>query len=392
MHGGQSRIAELGELDVVETGDGHVPWHADSALVHLAQCSHGRDVVDADDGGGRETRGQQGARGLPAALERVGVGGGPHFDLGNPGHGIEHGFHVLIDRSQQGVVPHETQAPVAQAVQVIDHLPDASAVVDANVGDVRPGRADIVEDHRNAAVGDLVDERRLHLRHDGGQARDAPPDHQPDAGDQLLGPVVGVGYHHFEAAGMGAGFDSLIDVRKRFSRLETITPMVRLLPPARLRACRLGWYFSSSMAWTTRARVLLLTMLALLSTRDTVAVETLARRATCSRLISSTYCRAHRYDAMGRRRRCACRGRAAAPIRPGSGAGSDVFGGVLVLEVALLVEAFRDVGDHHFGPNQRVHVEEHEHLAEVILGADGAECAERGAHHRYRLGVPRVSP
>src|SRR5205807_2005477 len=68
--------------------------------------------------------------------------------------------------------------------------------------------------------------------------------------------------------------------------LETITPTVRLLPPARLRACRLGWYFNSSMAFTTRARVEVLTTVALLSTRETVAVETLARRATCSRFMT----------------------------------------------------------------------------------------------------------
>src|ERR1035438_2591737 len=39
------------------------------------------------------------------------------------------------------------------------------------------------------------------------------------------------------------------------------------------------------MALTTRARVDVLTTLALLSTRETVAVETLARRATCSRFM-----------------------------------------------------------------------------------------------------------
>src|SRR5258708_10965598 len=70
-----------------------------------------------------------------------------------------------------------------------------------------------------------------------------------------------------------------------FSMLEAITPMVRLLPPARLRAWRLGWYFNSAMAFITRARVELLTTLASFRTRDTVAVETLARRATLSRLM-----------------------------------------------------------------------------------------------------------
>src|SRR5436305_7114470 len=74
-----------------------------------------------------------------------------------------------------------------------------------------------------------------------------------------------------------------------FSRLETITPSVLLLPPARLRACRFGWYFSSSIALTTRARVELFTTPALLRTRETVAVDTFARRATCSRFIASLH-------------------------------------------------------------------------------------------------------
>src|SRR5436305_8375744 len=69
--------------------------------------------------------------------------------------------------------------------------------------------------------------------------------------------------------------------------LETIMPKVRLFPPARLRACRFGWYLSSSMAFTTRARVEVLTTLALFNTRETVAVDTFARRATCSRFISN---------------------------------------------------------------------------------------------------------
>src|ERR1035437_3586332 len=76
--------------------------------------------------------------------------------------------------------------------------------------------------------------------------------------------------------------------KKGFSILETIIPMVRLLPPARWRAWGLGWYFSSSIALITRARVDVLTTLALFSTRETVAVETLARRATCSRFMSLT--------------------------------------------------------------------------------------------------------
>src|SRR4051812_20138557 len=65
-----------------------------------------------------------------------------------------------------------------------------------------------------------------------------------------------------------------------------MTPILRLFPPARLRACRFGWYLSSSTALMTRARVVLLTSDALFRTRETVAVETRARFATCSRFMS----------------------------------------------------------------------------------------------------------
>src|SRR3954447_21492598 len=72
--------------------------------------------------------------------------------------------------------------------------------------------------------------------------------------------------------------------------LETMTPILRLFPPAKLRACRLGWYFSSSTAFITRARVEFLTSRAPLRTRETVAVETLARRATSARLMNAFHC------------------------------------------------------------------------------------------------------
>src|SRR4051794_35178603 len=72
--------------------------------------------------------------------------------------------------------------------------------------------------------------------------------------------------------------------------LETMTPILRLLPPARLRACRLGWYFNSSTAFMTRARVEFFTSRAPLRTRETVAVETLARLATSARFMNSFHC------------------------------------------------------------------------------------------------------
>src|ERR1700760_4359540 len=70
-----------------------------------------------------------------------------------------------------------------------------------------------------------------------------------------------------------------------FSRFETIKPMVRLCP-ASARAWRFGEYLSSSAAFKTLLRVALRTTPMLLRTRDTVAVETPARRATSSRFIN----------------------------------------------------------------------------------------------------------
>jgi len=57
---------------------------------------------------------------LPAAFERIGVGGGPHFNFGDPGHGVQDVFMRSVD-PQQGVCPRNPGA-VAQAVQVIDHV------------------------------------------------------------------------------------------------------------------------------------------------------------------------------------------------------------------------------------------------------------------------------
>src|ERR1035438_2741844 len=77
-----------------------------------------------------------------------------------------------------------------------------------------------------------------------------------------------------------------MSIKKGSSRFETMTPMLRLLPAARARACELGLYLSSSMAFITRPRAALLTTALLFSTRETVAGETDARRATCSRVIA----------------------------------------------------------------------------------------------------------
>src|SRR5437763_16880042 len=75
------------------------------------------------------------------------------------------------------------------------------------------------------------------------------------------------------------------------------------------------------MALITLARVVFLTTLALFSTRETVAVETLARRATCSRFMMLVHCTCWRQ------------------VQPGCQR----------LQLALYLHAFQDPGDHRLG-------------------------------------------
>src|ERR1700733_11369815 len=73
-----------------------------------------------------------------------------------------------------------------------------------------------------------------------------------------------------------------------FVMSDTISPRIRLRPETSERACVLGKYRSSSIAFQTRLAVLGSTSEGLLIVRDTVAVETLARRATSWIFISGT--------------------------------------------------------------------------------------------------------
>src|SRR6185369_5311528 len=144
-----------------------------------------------------------------------GIGGGAHFEGRDASHGIHHGTHAFVDGAEDGVVADEPQTAVSEAIEIIDDLFDAAAVVHANVGDVGARSADVVEDYGDAAVVEFVDQLGRHFGDDGGEAGDTAANHQADAGDQLLGAVVGVGDDDFEAAGVGVRFDGLIDVEEK---------------------------------------------------------------------------------------------------------------------------------------------------------------------------------
>src|SRR5689334_17938247 len=74
----------------------------------------------------------------------------------------------------------------------------------------------------------------------------------------------------------------MTDVKNQRLRCGTTAPMLRVRPEARLDASEETTYPSSDAAWTTRARVRSETGPLPLRARETVAVETPARRATSS--------------------------------------------------------------------------------------------------------------
>ena len=69
---------------------------------------------------------------------------------------------------------------------------------------------------------------------------------------------------------------------------------------------------------------------------------------------------------------------------------ADAFPRVFIGEVALFIKALGRVGNHHLGPVKRVHVEEYEALAEMVLGATGAQHSRGGTHYSDWFAVPCI--
>src|SRR6476659_2527857 len=67
------------------------------------------------------------------------------------------------------------------------------------------------------------------------------------------------------------------------------------------------------------------------------------------------------------------------PLREGLHEFAEELAGAVVRQMAFGVEEVRGVADVGFGLLQRRHVEEDERLAEVVVGAEGAEGAGRDA-------------
>jgi hypothetical protein len=168
---------------------------------------------------------------------------------------------LLLSRTVAPIRHSQTTRPIrVRGMCTVGTEQHAAAIVDADVRDVVTRRSDVVEHHRHRLAGRLLNQRGVHLGDDHCEPRRSSPEHRPDTGHEPFRTVAGVGRHELMTGGVGTRLDRLVDVEEeRFSMFETMTPMVRLRPPARLCACRLGLQFSSCITSRTRARVVLLT-------------------------------------------------------------------------------------------------------------------------------------
>src|SRR5262245_60831570 len=64
------------------------------------------------------------------------------------------------------------------------------------------------------------------------------------------------------------------------------------------------------------------------------------------------------------------------------------FARAIIREHALLIEFVSDAADIRLRHLHARHVEKNERLPQVVVGAEGADRAERNAYHRARLSVP----
>ena len=135
----------------------------------------------------------------------------------------------------------EAQAPMAEAIEVGGQLLHAALVVDTDVRDVAPRRSDVVEHDRNPLRAEFGDQLRVHFGDNGGEAGDPASEHQPDAGDQAFGPVVGVGHDHFVAGVVGPRLDGTVNIEEEgVVDVRDDDPDASAGPPARVRACGFG--------------------------------------------------------------------------------------------------------------------------------------------------------
>src|SRR3954451_13187697 len=76
------------------------------------------------------------------------------------------------------------------------------------------------------------------------------------------------------------------------------------------------------------------------------------------------------------------------PRREGLGEAAEELGRPFILHAAVVAEQVAGLADIGFGLLENRHVEEHQGLAEMVIGAEAADPARRDADHRRRLPAP----
>lgn len=208
--GGEGRVDELGEVDVVEADDGHVFGDAEAACLEGAEGADGHEVVGAEDGGGRLGVVEQFGHAGHAAFELVVAFDDELFfgDAAGGGHGLvegdaAEGGGVLVEGSAD-----EADLGVAEGDEVADGLFHAVAVVDHDgvLGEGLLG--DVDEDHGDVAGGEVAEDGVFDAEGHDGDAVDVALDEATEAVLDL-GVVVGGADEELVVALDGGLFEAL---------------------------------------------------------------------------------------------------------------------------------------------------------------------------------------
>ena len=217
LHGGQGRIDELGEMDVVEADDRHVFGNLESGAGEHAESADRRHIVGAHDGGGSFGQRQQMLHGVHAALEGVialdqPLGVGANTDLF---HRLDEGDLAGLGRTLAERPADKGDVAVAESSEMLHALADSLAVVDDESAHERTGRAGIDEDHGDVARAELLEQRLLDAEGHDGDAFDVALEHAADTGGHAGEVVVGGADEDFVSVGDGDFFEALDELGEK---------------------------------------------------------------------------------------------------------------------------------------------------------------------------------
>jgi hypothetical protein len=195
-------------------------------------------------------------------------------------HGVDEGRASRNSGFQLARSGNERNSRVPKGSQVLDGLPNAVLIIDANICNTRCVRTHIDKYERNLAETEVFEQVLFHTKRQDRDPVHAAFDHAADGHLHAFRVVDGRGQQDFVIVFDSQIFEGLHDSGKNgFVISDTTRPKIRLLPDTRARARVLGKYPSSSTTFQTRLESSGSTLGTRLIARETVAVETFARRA-----------------------------------------------------------------------------------------------------------------